>query len=711
MAEKIVSPGVFTNEIDQSFLPAAIGDIGAAIIGPTVKGPAFVPTVVSSYSEYVQIFGELYESASQNFTFLTSHAAKEYLRHGNTLTVCRIMSGSTYAEATASVMTDNTVTGVNTATGSLTLVTVATGEVFRIIDSETTHSFVASVDGSGDASDGSVRFFPKGATAAAMAANLVTEVNAEAPKGVVASSDGALFIISGAAAGTGNNGIIFQTASNASPGTFGTNAATKFTTEGGTDTSATGTEAFQLITHGQGAVLNSGPQSGNLDDNGVLTNGTDKNIRWEVNGVSNRKGTFNLVIRQGNDTTKRKTILETWNNLSMDPNAKNYIASVIGDSNNVIKGTSPDKYLQPSGAFPNKSAYVRVKVNVDNLTPNYLDNAGQTSSADYTASLPQENSGAFVGGNDGKVSHPMKWYDEVEDTNIQGISLTGDGYGGYKDALDLLGNPDEYDINLIMLPGVINDMTNGSKVIDYAIQKAEDRADCLVIADPTSYAANLTTAVTQAEGYDSNYAAMYYPWCQVLDNSTGQYRWVPPSTVMGGVYAFNDKVAQPWFAPAGLNRGGLDGVIQTERKLTHANRDTLYEGNVNPIATFPGQGICAWGQKTLQKKSSALDRINVRRLLIRVKKFIASSSRFLVFEQNNAATRTRFLNIVNPFLENVQSQSGLNAFKVVMDDTNNTPDVVDRNILYGQLFLQPTKTAEFIVLDFVVQPTGAAFPE
>jgi len=181
--------------------------------------------------------------------------------------------------------------------------------------------------------------------------------------------------------------------------------------------------------------------------------------------------------------------------------------------------------------------------------------------------------------------------------------------------------------------------------------------------------------------------------------------------VLPGIYAFNDKVAAPWFAPAGLNRGGLTTVIQAERKLTHANRDTLYESNVNPIATFPGQGVVVWGQKTLQKKASALDRVNVRRLMIKVKKFIASSSRFLVFEQNNAQTRNRFLNIVNPYLEQVQANSGLSAFKVVMDDTNNTPDVVDRNILYGQLFLQPTRTAEFIVLDFTVQPTGASFPE
>jgi phage tail sheath protein FI len=180
---------------------------------------------------------------------------------------------------------------------------------------------------------------------------------------------------------------------------------------------------------------------------------------------------------------------------------------------------------------------------------------------------------------------------------------------------------------------------------------------------------------------------------------------------MGGVFAFNDKVSHPWFAPAGLNRGGIDSAVSAERKLTHGNRDTLYDSNVNPIATFPGQGVTVFGQKTLQKKSSALDRINVRRLLIKVKKFIASTSRFLLFEQNTSATRNRFLNIVNPYMEQIQANSGLSAFRVVMDESNNTPDLIDRNILYGQIFLQPTRTAEFIILDFTVQPTGASFPE
>ena len=279
----------------------------------------------------------------------------------------------------------------------------------------------------------------------------------------------------------------------------------------------------------------------------------------------------------------------------------------------------------------------------------------------------------------------------------------------YNKALNLLKNQDEYDFNLLLLPGIIDN--NHSAVAGKAIDVCEQRADCFVVIDPVAYGSSITTATTKAEGRDTNYAAVYWPWVQMPENQLGSNVWVPPSVPLAGIYSFNDRVAQPWFAPAGLNRGGITTAIQAERKLTQKNRDDLYDSNVNPIATFPGQGVTVFGQKTLQKKSSALDRINVRRLLIRVKKFIASSSRFLVFEQNTATTRRRFINLTQPFLETVQSQSGLNAFRVVMDETNNTPDVVDRNILYGQIFLQPTRTAEFIVLDFTIQPTGATFPE
>ena len=187
---------------------------------------------------------------------------------------------------------------------------------------------------------------------------------------------------------------------------------------------------------------------------------------------------------------------------------------------------------------------------------------------------------------------------------------------------------------------------------------------------------------------------------------------VPPSVIVPGAIAASDRIAAEWFAPAGLNRGVLGNVIEAKIRLNQSERDRLYNAKINPIATFPQTGVCIWGQKkTLQERSTALDRINVRRLLIALKKFIASSSRYLVFEQNTNQTRNRFLNIVNPYLESVQQRQGLYSFRVQMDEANNTADVVDRNQLVGAIYLQPTKTAEFIVLDFNVLPTGATLME
>ena len=296
--------------------------------------------------------------------------------------------------------------------------------------------------------------------------------------------------------------------------------------------------------------------------------------------------------------------------------------------------------------------------------------------------------------------------------NTQGFDLsssTASGSVAYKRALNAISNADEFDINMLVTPGVISRLH--SNVTNHAITKVEERADTFYVMDSAAWGDTISTVTGEVEKFDTNYAATYYPWVKIVDLNTNLPTWVPPSVVLPGVISFTDKVAHEWFAPAGLNRGGLTSVTEAKTRLTHEERDDLYEGRVNPIATFPGQGVCVWGQKTLQAKPSALDRVNVRRLLIRLKKFISSSSRFLVFEQNTISTRNRFLNIVNPFLESVQANSGLSAFRVVMDDSNNTPDVVDRNRLVGQIFIQPTRTAEFIVLDFIVQPTGASFPE
>ena len=176
------------------------------------------------------------------------------------------------------------------------------------------------------------------------------------------------------------------------------------------------------------------------------------------------------------------------------------------------------------------------------------------------------------------------------------------------------------------------------------------------------------------------------------------------------VYIKNDNISAPWFAPAGLTRGGILNAVRTEKKLTQTDRNNLYQNKVNPIATFPGTGVVVYGQKTLQTTASALDRVNVRRLLIALKTKISEIANTLVFEQNTIATRTSFTSQVNPYLASVQQQQGLYAFKVIMDDSNNSAETIDRNQLIGQIYLQPTKTAEFIYLDFNILPTGATFP-
>ena len=261
----------------------------------------------------------------------------------------------------------------------------------------------------------------------------------------------------------------------------------------------------------------------------------------------------------------------------------------------------------------------------------------------------------------------------------------------------------------MLTPGLYDAAANTSQ-ISSIITNTQNRGDNIFILDPVKYNSNVSTVVSQAATRNTSYAAEYWPWCQIVDPGTGNLAWVPASTVIAGVYAYNDSVSEPWFAPAGINRGGLSQVVRVEQKLSQASRDTLYTGKVNPIATFPGTGVVVYGQKTLQTRASALDRVNVRRLLIALKSYISQVANNLVFEQNTIATRNQFLSQVNPYLTSVQQRQGLYAYKVIMDDSNNTPDVIDRNELVGQIYLQPPKTAEFIYLDFNVTPTGATFP-
>ena len=574
MAETLLSPGVLARENDQSFIQGQPVERGAAIIGPSTKGPVEIPTIVGSFSEYTAVFGGSVESGSNLYSYFNSIAASNYFQNGgNSLLVTRVTSGS-FSPAVSS--------------------TIATGS--------------------------------------------------------------------------------------------------------GGPTS--GLSPFVLETISEGAIMNTGTT---LLSGGALESGSSDNIRWEIAGVNTSSGTFSLLIRRGDDTTNSKIVVEQYNNLSLDPYSSNYISKVIGDVDHTLVNDGSDYYIQESGSYANASRFVRVK-QVNYNTPRYFDNTG-TAKNEFTGSLPVVGSGSFSGalGLNIPTGRAANYYNNISSADSQGLEGTD-----YTNAISLMSNVDEYKYNVIAVPGLLN--SEHSTQITSIVNNTIARGDSISVVDLVKYNTAIATAITQASGFDSSYAATYWPWLQTIDPNIGEQVWVPASTMIPGVYAFTDASSDPWFAPAGITRGGLGQVTRAERKLSAGNRDDLYEANINPIATFPQSGVVVFGQKTLQKRASALDRINVRRLLISLKSFISQIADNLVFEQNSASTRNNFLSQVNPYLESVQQRQGLYAFKVVMDDTNNTPDVVDRNELIGQIFIQPTRTAEYIMLDFNVLPTGATFP-
>jgi hypothetical protein len=564
MAETLISPGVLARENDSSFIRQQPITVGAAIIGPTVLGPVEIPTLVTSYSDYVNKFGAGFESASDNYSYFTSIAAYNYFNNGGTsLLVARVVTGS-YTAATSSTI-----------------------------------------------------------------------------------------------------------------GSIGT----------------TGSAALVLKTISKGTIMNStGPEVSSS-----LSSGSADNVRWQISNADTSSGTFSLLIRQGDDTATNTNVLETWTNLSLDPFAPNFVSRVLGDQ--VQNYNSTNNQIETSGSYFNQSRYVYVSA-VNNLTPHYFDNNG-VAKVQFTGSIPQNASGSF-GSATGAIKGGAKFYETISSSDTQG--LTG---GCYDNMISLLSNQDEYKFNIILTPGLYN--SGYTSQCTSIITNTQTRGDSLFVLDLVPFNSTVATATAQANSRNTSYAASYWPWVQMIDPATGKNVWVPASTVLAGVFAYNDSVAEPWFAPAGINRGGLQ-VIRAEQKLPQSSRDTLYSNKVNPIATFPGTGTVVYGQKTLQTQASALDRVNVRRLLISLKNYISQVANTLVFEQNSIATRNAFLSQVNPYLESVQQKQGLYAFRVIMDDTNNTADVIDRNQLIGQIYIQPTRTAEFIYLDFNILPTGVVFP-
>jgi hypothetical protein len=784
MAEKIVSPGVFTRENDLSFLSQGIGEIGAAIIGPFHKGPAFVPTVVNTQSEFEEIFG------TPNGEYYTGYTVQNYLREAGTVTIVRVGHIGGYSQVKPlGIAVQASGSGASKLIGVL-------------------HNTHQTVGGEGVGFD-------------------IATNNISAP------FSSSAFLISGSQLGTSVSASVLPSAGNDISDVFGDAArgpkkayAYKYFEKAGTDIQSVltaggkvvhrqlATQDFsQDIQHASTPYIQSQLISGerhNLFRLHTLGDGSNYNKEYKVSIFNVRAAgsvnstdyaLFSIAIRGYSDTDKRKVVLETYNNINLDPASPNYIKKVIGDRNVTIDANGKQT---ENGDYVNRSKFVRVECveegsfpitagpfahaeyinpiydgtdetvipavifstgSGDNNSSNSINFSGidlesatvKIDNNNYLAPIPAsatkgantvfafdaaftaivggsvstKNFGyeltgsaavdknkrqftvGFQGGFDG-ISPTVKSakYGDSEwgAGNAQGFNLstsTASGSIAYVKGINSVSNPDDFDINLVSAPGVVRRLH--SYVFDKITDMVEAREDAFFIGDVTDGGDSISQAVSQGSAVDSNYVGTYYPWVKTIDRNTNKLTAVPPSVLMPGIYAANDAIAAEWFAPAGLNRGGIVGAVSVLNRLTHAERDSLYEGKINPIAAFPGEGIVAFGQKTLQDRASALDRINVRRLMIKVKKYIASTSRYLVFEQNTAQTRGKFLNTVNPYLEGIQQRQGLYAFRVVMDESNNTPDVIDRNILAGQIFLQPTKTAEFIVLDFNILPTGASF--
>jgi hypothetical protein len=818
MAERVVSPGVFTNEVDQSFLAGGIAQIGAAIVGPTVKGPALIPTQVTSFGEFESIFGSYTDDS------YVPYVVQDYLRNGNVITVTRLLYEDGYKLTNGALAVIAKSGSVQVVTHVLhpvqAITTTGAGALFEdsVLQDGGSGSFAIKLSGSFAVATGddatAIGFGGSFLVAEGVAISgsisstsnsYVTKVFSQSPKSI----DYPVYVqyenknATNLFANIGQVTLELAKLSNYEFLSDYSTAATPWITSQKVSGNIT-KDLFKFHTLSHGTSVNYSVKVG-IRDIKTATEVTDPDGFAQFTVEVRKVNTTNIPNSpySSQDTDARPEIVETFRNVNLNPNSSRYIAKVIGDKS---KSIDNEFNVVETGDYPNLSNYIRVELastiaqatdipfgfrsiespmpmasgslnlsaaayvtsqaattfsnkiyhgfdftalnNLNYLAPVptlgsttgsnsdfYLGDVSQSVSANYPASAPYSGSLTaaltantfdanvsintrkfivpFQGGFDGARPNLPKYAGQyISATNTFGFDCSTTTSGGtvaYNKAFSILSNADAYDMNMLVTPGIIDSLH--PLVTTYARNLVEGRQDSFYVMDSNGLTDTLTEVVNQVQSLNSNYTATYYPWVRINNPGRNIPVWVPASVVVPGVLSFNDAIAAPWYAPAGLTRGGLSIATGTYKNLSQSDRDTLYEARVNPIANFPNEGIVIWGQKTLQDVPSALDRVNVRRLLIAVKKYIASSTRYLVFEQNTTATRNRFLNIVNPYLEQVRGNQGLYAFRVIMDETNNTPDLIDMNTMYGQIFLQPTRTAEFIILDFNIQPTGASFPE
>ena len=810
MAEVFVSPGVYTQEMDDTFSPPpGAAGMGAALVGYTKKGPAFLPTTVSSFGQFRDRFGGL------NPEFYMPYAANSYLRNASSLSVTRVLGRGSVAAGTIGFLSFPRLSGysVSAVSGGCTVlgtVRKRTSGDGDILLSGTPTNFSLSSNGT----------IVTGLSMDEASGNYVKKVMGTDPQ--TAHTGEKLTDLYVDAVFEYDVGNVNGTVSGQANGNPGGSLFSSCTADG---------DAFDDVTGGFAEAnspwfvsQNAGGALQNLFRFYTRSHGQIENnsLKIQISNVETSVSAFpafTVSVRAAGDDDRRPMVLESYENVNLNPDSQNYIARVIGDRRVSYDLTQDPPELLFDGDYPNRSKLVRIDMNTDGYSEDSRP-AGFRGVGSILAQCggPAAGAGGVDGGLTGVVAALPTVTNQVRDgvvdkVQVMGINFTSPGVGdrlkktvtsasgsttadqgmlfisttgelsgsgsitnftlvnmvgsnsgnfvnsstrrraglednlavkfiapvfggwdGYDPRSNLLtdlndgtvsgdfdvarktlANPEEVDFNLLAVPGVTS--SGAGTPINNFLNMVESRADAFLlvdIANSTATGAGLgmtvTQAQTEADKFDSSYGATYYPWVRINDAENQRLVWVPPSVEIMGAYAFNDRVGQPWFAPAGFNRGGLERVLEVRRRLTQTQRDELYNNTpgVNPIATFPGQGIVIFGQKTLQQKSSVLDRVNVRRMMLTVRKTISRMSRNFVFEANNAQTRSALLNSVNNYLSSVQAANGINEFRASISEG---ADLVDRNVIKGKVFLKPTSVAEIVIFDFTLTPQGASFSD
>jgi hypothetical protein len=823
---RFVSPGVQFNEIDESVIAPAPPAIGPVVIGRTAKGPTMQPVLVNSVADLEKVFGstfngnvgssDVWRSGIPTSPTLATYAAKAFLRNSGPVTVIRLgavtaIDGETGATGWSDVLSGSFgLFAVSGTTATLGAIVYTSGSVLQL--SKSVGGFVASGSSSLDSSD-SVTLRVSGAVGGATefkvslkesSVNYARDVLNTNPTRIYADKYfiGETFEKSISSAHTQ---IYLKPLSEIQ-------SAWKTFTSGAINAES----GWVADDHAAGVVPSQLFRFLGLESGASLTNEIKisiENVRASRNTAVTKYGTFDVVIRKLFETSNATSVvLERFNGVNLDVASDDYIAKRIGDSYRYWDATN--LHYVEVGNYPNRSAYVRVEMASDDISPTALPHGffikgvpsfgtldGLTASH-ATASMLTST----VNGNTAKstrfglVAHPTNNADLVEilrqkpavsvaadvlfstrfisgSTNndikqyasgtynttdvltagyvsgfnmpmfggFDGIDifekepfineailtsnvseLNSAAYRSVKRAIDIVADPEVLDMNLLVVPGLKN-KTLTSRMIEVC----QLRGDAMAVIDlegdykyayenstrygaeqkPTSVTSTISSLTDRA--IDSSYGAAYFPAVFVASESI----FMPASVAALGAVGGTEGRAAVWFAPAGFSRGGLTegssgiGVSRTALQLNASDRDALYDVNINPIVSFPNEGVVIFGQKTLQQTPSALDRVNVRRLLNFVKKEISRAATRILFEPNVEDTWRSFTGVVEPFLQNIKNNFGLDDARVILDSTTTTADLIDRNTLYCKILLKPTRAIEFIGIDFVVTNSGAAFSE